>query len=235
MSIESKAATCREHFEDWSKRRVAYGAALSDVGLVPEEAFTKTAQNFLAVQHEILNFFIESSGVRDEWESPTYLLANHGQQIERRSAKQEERYAFGVYSGDFLLQTNVCHPENLKYVTVEFWDAMTEGEQFGKFSFQENAGVIVRNGYGPKPELTKGGRSNIYKMIRNTLVLEQWGPESLCDLGWYEVTWPFETDWEELLVRGTQAFRCLHRMNYLLYRVEYQRRQRRSQRKQRET
>lgn len=228
MSIESKVASYREHFADWSQRRTAYASAFTNVESMPEDSFKEIAEAFLAVQHEILSFFMASSGVRDEWEPPTYFLADHGQQIERRSSKQQERYALGVYSGDFLLQTYVCHPENLKHVNAEFWSTMADAEQFGKFSFQENAGVIVRDGHGPKPELTKAGRSNIYKMIRNALVLEQWDPDSLCDLGWFEVTWPLETDWDELLVRGTQAFRCLHRMNYLLYRVEYQRRKRSS-------
>lgn len=226
-SLEAKASARRDEFPLWSERLAAYRRAIEEANAISEDAFTEAAMAFLDVQHAVLEFFVLHSGVRDEWTNPTCDVSGFGQAIARASVKQGDRYELGWYSGEYLLHVHVMRPENLKHVATEFWDTMVEAERYGRFVFQENAGIgPPYPGAPPKPALTQAGRSNIYRLVRQTLILEQWDPDSLCDLGWFDVTWPDSVSWEHLLVNGTHAFQCLHRMNYLLYRVEYQRRRR---------
>jgi hypothetical protein len=224
-ALEAKAAALSSQFSAWSARRDAYLEVFEAAEEITPEAFDRAATDFLPVQNEILGFFVSCASTRDRWASPTYWIAGHGQALYRRSLTQDTDYEFGVFSGEFLVQTNLVYPGHLKSVPDEFWDAMVEAQRYGTFVFQENAAPTYSGAHRPTPAVLAAGRSNIYKLIRSALVLEQWDPDSLGDLGWLETTWPTTTSWDRLLVEGANAFRAMHRMNYLLYRVDYLRRQ----------
>jgi len=105
----------------------------------------------------------------------------------------------------------------------DFCTTFTELFSFGKFSFQENA-VPTFDRKKPAPDIFKGGKSDIYTLIRNYILLELYSEGSL-DLGWFRIEWPHNTSWEVLIRNGCDAFKRIYRLNYMLYRVEYLRRQ----------
>lgn len=223
-ALDARVTALSSRYPYWSARRDVYLASCDAADEITPEAFEHAAMDFLAVQAEIAEFFVSCASARDRWAAPTYWIAGHGQAIYRRSLNQETDYQLGIFSGEFVVQTHLAFPENLKSVPDDFWEAMIEAQRYGAV-FQENASPTYRDADRPVPALMAPGRSNVYKLIRSALVLEQWDQDSLGDLGWLETTWPATVAWNRLLIDGANAFRAMHRMNYLLYRVDYLRRQ----------
>lgn len=226
MNIAKQVAGKVERFAHWSECLSHYQHAIWHPETLSEESYKKANINFLGVLDEIFRFFRDNAGVRDEWESPARVhVYPLGQQIWCQSRKQSEEYRFGIYGDTFRLEVGISNAWNIKHMPNEFWALLTETYEYGALSFNENAVLRSSQEHPIKPELLRAARSDIYKMIRNYILFEQASQGPVYDLGFLEMAWPCGISWATLLEKGTHAFRCLHRLNYRLWRCEYQREQ----------
>lgn len=224
MNLAREIEQQSSDFEQWSECLNEYWYTIANANTLSEEAYTKAHIAFLDVQNVIAKFVIRNSRAQEDFESTPYFYAfPFGQETLFRSRKQQEDYKFGIFGEEFYIETYITNPLNIKHMPDEFWAIFMETMNYGDFCFQENASPINKGDDSPRPELLRAARSSIYKMIRNCLFLEQWAENSVPDLGWFKVSWPTDTPWKDLLEKGTHAFRCLYRLNYMLYRYDYQR------------
>jgi hypothetical protein len=199
---------------------------------------------FHSVLLEILKIFISEGGFRDEWELPPKIHFNvpFCNALVTKSAKQKQEYWFGIDAQEgFFIQTDICCIWNLKYMRDDFWQNCIELNQFGTFSFDENI-TPNNNGKNSRTKYLLGNvKSNVYRLIRNYILLElEQDPrekdEDLYhsypfysaypqyqDFGWFKVVWPLSISWQQLIQDGCEAFKRVYKMNYLLYKHEYQR------------
>lgn len=219
-AFNTKLSQMSEKYDEWDRifRNFLYihfgQEELSD------EHHLEISLQFQEVLSAIMDLFLLFGKFRDSWELPPKIdIYPFGQGAVVISEKLNHDFSFGFYESEFFIESYILYPWNLKHMPDEFWKTLTELPTLGAFSFQENVFPVFGEDE-PIPEIFKGGRSNVYKIIRNYMVLEQYSDGSL-DLGWFKVAWPRETAWDILIKRGCDAFKKIYRLNYMLFRNEY--------------
>jgi hypothetical protein len=231
LQLSKAVEATADSFGEWSNARDAYLQIPPDARGESVDEQSAESRRFLDVQAGILGFFRQHARIRDNWDPQLrYHVYPHGQCLYLRSIKQQEDYQFGIDGGECFLQVSVAAPHQIKHMKDEFWELLAAAGRIGGFKFQENAGCIYGDSEGLKPALMRNDGSNTFNLVRNAILLEQWCEDSLVDLGWLEYRWPADIAWDQFLVHGTHALAYLHRINYQLYRREYQRRRASSKR-----
>ena len=220
--FERQVAEAYRKFDEWDRVYKDFLCINFGDDDLSEEKHVEISLQFQSILSDIVQLFIYFGKFRDDWDLPGKMnIYPFGQEAIIKSKKLNHEFSFGLYASEFFIETYVIYPWNLKHMPDDFWITFTELSKFGAFTFQDNAFPVFDNGK-PLPEAFKYGRSNIYKIIRNCILLEQFSEGSL-DLGWFKITWHRETQWNILIRKGCEAFKRIYKLNYLLYRDEYQR------------
>jgi hypothetical protein len=137
---------------------------------------------------------------RDTWKLPIrFSLIPFGHETIIESGKMGGRFALGRYQQKIFLS----------------WAYFIELRSTGNFSFQQNASPRAEQARDAMKRL-RNEKSNIFRAIRNYILLECYSG-NVDDLGSLEVSWPVNTAWSELISQAVRAFRCLYKLDYLLY------------------
>ncbi|CAD6879402.1 hypothetical protein [Methylomonas albis] len=180
-----------------------------------------TAERVSSLFAEILRIFILESKVKDSWSPVKWHATSIGIATFAYSITQKHQYVLGVYNGEIYLNSTILDAKNIKNMPDEFWSVFLGLIEIGSFKFQDNAGLPdnLKSTFD-----LRGCRSNTYKLIRNFVLLEEHVPSSTVDLGAFEIIWDISDSVVDILAKGTEAMKRIHRLNYLLYRCEYQKR-----------
>ncbi len=184
--------------------------------------FQSDCDNIASQLHDIfskiLTCFAEHSGLKDRFSLPMYQFIISGQGVTTESEKMKSKISFGIYHSNFFMDSDFQYPWYLKSMDDDFWLNIIELKSFGKLKFQES--VIPSSHEEEKIyKQMKNSKSNIFQIIRNYILLEASGGS--VDLGGLEIEWPINTQWEDILHNGSEIFKRLYRINYLLYRNYY--------------
>ncbi|MDF2181152.1 hypothetical protein [Neptuniibacter sp. CAU 1671] len=167
---------------------------------------------------ETFEYLLKSAKIRDDWE---FKWSAFGEDISiyAISQKQKHEYALGFFRGEIYLESFIFEPKTIKYMPSEFWAILADLDLKKNFNFQENAWLSKKVDFD-----TRTGVSSIYKIVRNYILLEEHQPESTCDLGAFEARWGISESSVKILSSATDLLKGLHKLNYLLYRRDYQKR-----------
>ena len=108
-------------------------------------------------------------------------------------------------------------------MTNEFWTTLATLDLITNFKFQENAGLPDSISFDKNT-----GKASTYKLIRNYVLLEEHQPDSVYDLGWYQANWSLEESPDTILYSIVNVLKGIHKLNYLSYRREYQKQQKKA-------
>ena len=218
-TFKKKFAQSSEKFDKWDSIFQSFSYSNFQPDKVNDEKYVEISFQLQRVLSEILEIFISFGKFRDSWELPPKMdIFPFGQAAIVKSKKLRHDFSFGLYEDEFFIETSILYPRHLKHMSDDFWILFTELAAVGTFAFQECACPFDEN--VPLQEAFKGGRSNVYKIIRNYILLEQY-PEGSLDLGLFKITWPQKTQWDILIKKGCEAFKRMYELNYMLYRQEY--------------
>ena len=163
-------------------------------------------------------YLLKNAKIRDNWTFKSCAFGNNIA-IYAMSQKQNHEYVLGFSQGKIYLESFIFKPKTIKYMPSEFWAILAELDLNNNFNFQESAVISDKVSLD-----TRTGISSIYKIIRNYILLEEHEPNSTCDLGSLEAYWGVSEPSVELLKSATDILKGLHKLNYLLYRRDYQKR-----------
>jgi len=166
----------------------------------------------------LLNEFTHESKAKDEWSPLRWRATSVGVFVSTYSKKQKHEYTLGIYGHEIYINSTILEAQNLKGMNDEFWRQFMELTKSGDFQFQENAGLPDSS---KRVCDIKSGRSGVFKLIRNYVLLEEHSPLNTADLGWFEFKWSASAPLETIRISGTIAFKGIYKLNYLLYRSQY--------------
>lgn len=219
-SFDAKLLQLSEKYDKWDRIFQDFLYIHFGQEELSDDQHLEISLQFQEILSAIMDLFLIFGKFRDTWELPPKIdIYPFGQGAVVKSEKLDNDFSFGFYESEFFIESYILYPWNLKHMPDEFWNTFTELSTLGAFSFQENAFPVL-DGDKPIPAIYNGGRSNVYKIIRNFMVLEEYSDGSL-DLGWFKIEWPRETTWDVLIKRGCEAFKKIYRLNYMLFRDEY--------------
>lgn len=169
--------------------------------------------DFLA---DTLKYIFAEAKVRDKW-IYKFSISGVSISVDAHSETQNQDYTLGLYNHEIYLSSYIMEAQNIRYMTDEFFGTLSTLSLIKGFEFKDNAVLpqsILFN--------TKIGKSNIYRLVRNYILFEEHQPESTCDLGCFEATWSLSDPIDTIVPSAIQVAKGIHRLNYLLYRSEYQ-------------
>lgn len=209
-------------FPEWDNTIRAYHTHLYSDEEQVSDRDVATVQEVHKILETILRVASRSGHFKEIWEFSDKLdLFPFGQDTTLSSRKTGTRFTIGIYHREIFLSSYFAAPGNIKNMGDDFWSYFVDLRSLGDFRFQENA-------VPSSPEARKiikhfkNGRSCIFQVIRNYILLEEFDRDCV-DLGSLEIKWPLTLSWSEIVSRAARAFRCLYKINYVLYRCDYQR------------
>jgi hypothetical protein len=177
---------------------------------------------------EMFLTMIAGGSYRDTWmEAREIRWATFGHAVAFKSMKLDEEYVFGYDVRGFFLSTQIRYPEHLRRMSDAFWFELLSLGRLAAVEYQPNIPVDVKRGVEAEKKLRS--KSEVFRIIRDVVLLESQEYELICDLGGIDVRWPATTDVDEVVLAGDHAMRALYKLNYQLYRAEYQLRHGREQ------
>lgn len=211
----------RRQFDTWSAIRFEYLDFIFQQRQFDEKDADRIPSEFLQIETTLLMSAASRNSRVMTTPRLSYLVNVPGRRGQNCAMlcprNQAEELSFGDYGGEFYLSTYI-DAEGLPHVTDDFWEHVVALSKYEGFKYSDNSPPKV-----PTPEakaIRRSGRSEIYKLIRDFTMHKICGG-ALEDLGWLEVRWPIEIEWETFLKQFEDAFRQFVRINNALYRVRY--------------
>lgn len=183
---------------------------------IAESEEQKIWQSMKNIFSTALRSMISMSGVKDKWEGPTFLplAVDAGLEVFYRSDKLECPFHFGTDEIGFFLSADLIYSENIRKMDDQFWFLIAELARFGKLDLWENR-VFPESRARQEPWFYRKSKSRIFHLIRSAVAWEKEEGFSE-DLGMIIIRWKYNTAWEELLRKGSDAFHNLYRINEAL-------------------
>lgn len=222
-SLSGKLHKISSHFSKWDKVLSEYIKSYYSIDHIDQEKYRNVVLELHEILNKMLSVFIEIGKFKDQLGLPAKIeiFPTFGQAAVVTSQKMGTEFSLGIDDDSFFLQTYIYHPWHLKKMKEDFWIEFTSLCSLGDFQFVENAGLASEEGKQAE-KIFKNAKSSVFQLIRNVILLELYDSNSLIDLGWLEIRWPFnKINWEVLIRNGSLAFKKLYKLNYMLYRAEY--------------
>ncbi len=172
---------------------------------------------------EILLEISEKVAPSDKW-----TFHRMGNTLIVRSHKLEHDFEIGIcFEMRFYIETELVYPQNIAYMTDEFWTNVIELNQFGQLQYLKNRIFDIPESINHKA--LKRKNSNILSMAHNYILfmaqelegMNEYEDTCSCDYGTLEVSWPIDIGFENLLRNYYMVFKRFYKINYLLYRQQY--------------
>jgi hypothetical protein len=216
-SLEREVQLLSSHFPEWDNTMSRYEKQLydDDNDDVSDEDVS-TVGEVHKIFETILKACTTCGAFRDTWDFPAkFSLMPFGQETVVHSKKMGAEFVLGGEHHDIFLRTCFLGPAYIRNMGDEFWSCFVELRSLGDFRFEENAWLSSPEG-GKAMKGFKNTKSNIFRIIRNYILLEIYQGDS-ADLGSLEIKWPVTLPWNELISRAVRAFGYFYKMNYMLY------------------
>ncbi len=182
-----------------------------------ENYWQLSADDVAVCLKRVFEYLSKSAKISDEW-SFKWSIIGPDVSVYAISGKQSHEYTVGFSRGNFYIESYIFEPKTIKYMSSEFWAILANLDLIESFNFQENNTLSKQTGFD-----TRTGVSNLYKMTRNYILLEEHEPDSTNDLGALEAYWKTSELSNEILSSAIDVLKGIHKLNYLLYRRDYQR------------
>ncbi|HNW82187.1 MAG TPA: hypothetical protein PKG52_04770 [bacterium] len=154
---------------------------------------------------------------KDTWNYEMADMFSFGQLLYAESKKTGNTFEIGIEYDYIFLKMNVQFAENIKHMSDEFWKLVTKTGELGDLVFKEDNFIGNKN-----MNRFKNNKSIIFRMIRNYVILslnDEGDLDSPGYLGWLEIKWKFNENWEQILINLCQAFKYFYQMNYMLWKT----------------
>lgn len=214
----------RQQFPIWENKYKKYLKAEFGTEQLSIEKQTEIFIDFQSVLLEIFQIFVSGSNVKEDWGE---YKVNHflfGFELFLNANKIHSCFTLGIDEHGFFMTTPIIHRYNLKYMPDDFWREYLRLGELGEFK------CIGGDCFSKEEEMKfekhfRTTKSQLFQLIRNYMLSEIFDNYD-SDFGELSIAWDFKTSWEELILKGSEAFRVMYRLMYQLWKNEYLRNQR---------
>jgi hypothetical protein len=141
---------------------------------------------------------------KDTWEFGFAPLEGWGQETIVKSIKTGHAFRIGINPECIYVISEVDNSQNLKYMENEFWEIIMQLSKVRKFKFEEHT--------FSNPEHRK---TNIMRLMSTYMNSEQ----TEKNIGFFDMEWNINQRIEFVLFEFCEVFKCLYRLNYMLWKT----------------
>ena len=206
----------KHNFQDWDNVHFKYMDYLFGDSEYNDDEAVEITKNTVKMYQQFLSIFINYGKFKDKWSEISFMPIIFGLYIQIYSEKTRSSYDFGFDENGFFLNYNLQYYQNIKKMNDEFWLNFITLSQYGDFEFVDNT-CINSNMLFEFKNIFKFNRSNLFRFIRNSIFIDTNQVHDI-DFGSLQIRWE-NSNWEQLLINGCQAFKKLHKIDYLLWKA----------------
>lgn len=145
-----------------------------------------------------------------------------GQNLLLKSGKMNITFNWGLQGNEFYMESYIMYPENLRYMTDDFWKILLELKDLGVFEYSGSGYLSTQE----RP-FFENKTSTVFQMIRNFMLYQvekmngtnYQQPPSM-DIGHLTLKWDVEMSWSGLIEKTSKAFKLLYSINYQLWKID---------------
>jgi hypothetical protein len=171
---------------------------------------------------DIAKCFFAFGNFKDTWDTSGCYINVCGQNLLLKSQKLGLTFHWGLESDEFYLYTHFSSPDNLRYMTDEFYTNLLKLKACGNLIYRENGRLDKKE----RPYL-ENQTSDVFCIIRNYLLVQVARMNNInkscppdMDLGSLEIRWNISEGWHKLLKDSCSAFKILYKLNYSLWKID---------------
>ncbi|MFP9097919.1 hypothetical protein ACLI09_02595 [Flavobacterium sp. RHBU_24] len=182
-----------------------------------ESIFFQTNGLLMAIASNFFSF----GKFKDQWDTSKCHINFMGQNLLLKSEKMNITFDWGLDRNEFYMDAYIMYPENIRYMTDDFWGLLLELKTLGTFEY-------TGSGYLSTEERLyfENKTSTVFQMVRNFMLYQvekmqgtnYQQPPSM-DIGRFVLRWHAHTEWRELLEKTCKAFKLLYIINYQLWKI----------------
>jgi hypothetical protein len=220
-SSQTTPMQLEERFEDWSGKVSNYIQAFFTLEKngTPEETEVITL-DIVRVLNEVFELAINQNRLKDNWQPAMFLPYLDGLEIFKQSVRTGTEYKLGIDVKGFYFQLSPNHIANLKHMDDEFWVYFLQLSKYGTFDFVVHERVGKVESVREKNNLDVK-RSKVFSLLKNYLLFELYAKETY-PFGSIRLGWAFPYYWEDLLDNLKAVAKICYRLDYLLWKITYQ-------------
>ncbi|MGF7232366.1 hypothetical protein [Arachidicoccus sp.] len=110
------------------------------------------------------NFFIYGK-FKDKWDTSKCHLNFSGQNLLLKSEKMTLTFDWGLQGNEFYMDVYIMYPENLRYMTDDFWLMLLELKSMGTFEYSGSGYLTAKE----RP-FFENKTSTIFQLLRNFML-----------------------------------------------------------------
>jgi len=166
---------------------------------------------------------------KEEWGAFEVYKYPHLLSVSAFSNRHKTGYEICLYGGSIILSADIAYPDFIRYLDSNFWGSWLKAEESG-VELTRNAGVPIQGeGYlgkdhGAPRELMRAGRSSVYRLIRDYVLLSEWDENGCTDLGGFEFKIDCSKPLDSIQSEGMQAMNHIYGLNRIMTRAYVQNR-----------
>jgi len=168
---------------------------------------------------DFVEIFIQAGKFKEVWSDLYFIPYPFGLNTIIKAEKIGCDFEFGIDEKGFRLETFISNPENIKYMSDEFWYNILKLTELGEFEFDENFSLASIEAKKAEKKFN-GKKSHLFRFIRDYFILELY-EEDLLNIGSFSISWLPNISWDKLIEVGSQSFKILYKINYSLWRAGY--------------
>jgi hypothetical protein len=222
MSFEKIIALNATKFEHWEKHLGEHFEAQYHSANTRKEEHERIFFQTNELLMEIASNFFSYGKFKDKWDTSKCRLNYLGQNLLLKSEKMNISIDWGLSQNEFYMESYLMYPENLRFMTDEFWVLLLELKNLGDLEYTGSGYLSVQE----RP-FFENKTSTVFQIIRNYVLYQvekmngnnYQQPPSM-DVGCLILKWNINISWEELLEKTCKAFKLLYTMNYQLWKID---------------
>jgi hypothetical protein len=221
MTIDKIISTNSKNFDRWSQQLEEHLHHQFNRDSGNKEEFERIFYQSNELLIGIAENFFTYAKFKDSWDTTKCSLNVFGQHLLLKSEKMDLIFYWGLDREGFYLETDIIEPENLRYMTDEFWEILLDLKDMGEFEFSEmgSLSAIERPFFENKTSV-------VFQMIRRFMLYQvekmngsNYQQPPHMEIGQLVLKWDFEIGWSNLLEQASRAFQLLYKLNYQLWKI----------------
>lgn len=154
---------------------------------------------------------------KDDWEYDKFYMHLFGPELIIKSLKTKTEYNLGLDNNGIYLSTDLRFNENLRYMDDNFWKLILSLSEYQGFEYDEYEFVSgdIRKKHS---ELFDTNKGMIFRIFRKYF-FDEIASEYHGSVGEFKITWPINSDFEDILKNCCTGFKTMYRLNYDLWKI----------------
>lgn len=204
-----------EKFNDWITIINDHNNQLQKISTTEEDI--DISFKLVDVFAQISQMYFKYGSFRDKFDTSKMSLNIYGPELIVKSEKTKNVFRLSLDNNGIYIETFLLFGEHLRHLDDTFYKDIFYLMELGDFQITdlEFQGNYSTNYNG----LLNNNKSKIFGLLRK-YILQIMDNQKYIELGSFRISWPYETEFYEVMQNSCLAFKVFYKLNYSLWKID---------------